>query len=52
MLPTCRHENHNVLALLTACCVARLDGSDVPALLPAETERTPVRETTFNGKPV
>jgi len=41
VVATCRQQNRNVLELLTACCSARLDGSDAPTLLrllPAEAE--------------
>ena len=38
VVATCRQQNRNVLELLTACCEARLDGSDVLSLLPAEAE--------------
>lgn len=33
-----RRRNRNVLELLTACCVARLNGSDALSLLSAEAE--------------
>ena len=35
VVATCRQQNRNVLELLTACCAARLDGSDAPSLLRA-----------------
>ena len=35
VVATCRQQNRNVLELLTACCRARLDGSDAPSLLSA-----------------
>lgn len=38
VVATCRQQNRNALELLTACCVARLDGSVRPSLLPAESE--------------
>ncbi len=38
VVATCRQQNRNVWELLTACCRARLDGSDAPSLLPAESE--------------
>ena len=36
IVATCRQQNRNVLEFLTACCRARLDGSDVPSLLPQQ----------------
>ncbi len=36
VVATCRRQNRNVLELLTACCAARLDGSDAPSLLPRQ----------------
>ena len=36
VVATCRQQNRNVLELLTACCAARLDGSDAPSLLPRQ----------------
>ena len=33
---TCRRQNRNVLEFLTACCQARLNGSNAPTLLPSE----------------
>ena len=36
MVATCRQQNRNVLELLTACCRARLNGSDAPSLLPRQ----------------
>ncbi len=38
VVATARQQNRNVLELLTACCRARLDGSAVPSLLPAQAE--------------
>jgi hypothetical protein len=35
VVATCRRQNRNVLELLTACCAARLDGSDALSLLRA-----------------
>jgi hypothetical protein len=32
------NDDRNVLELLSACCRARLDGSDAPSLLPAEAK--------------
>jgi len=34
---TCRQQNRNILEL-TACCLARLDGSHARSLLPTEAE--------------
>ena len=38
VVATARQQNRNVLEFLTACCRARLDGSDAPSLLPAKAE--------------
>ena len=38
VVATCRQQNRNVLEFLTACCRARLDGSEAPSLLPAKAE--------------
>ena len=38
VVATCRQQNRNVLELLTACCMARLDRSAPPSLLSAESE--------------
>jgi transposase len=36
VVATCRQQKRNVLEFLTACCRARLDGSEAPSLLPTQ----------------
>ncbi len=37
VVATCRQQKWNVLEFLTACCRARIDGSDYPILVPQAT---------------
>jgi len=48
VVATCRQQNRNVLELLTACCAARLDGSDAPALLPDEAASAAAPDEAWN----
>ncbi len=37
VVATCRQQKWNVLEFLAACCQARIDGSDLPILVPQAT---------------